>query len=98
MNNNDFKFSPTQVTLDCKNMFEGTQKDRKILEEVIKEWNERISISQLCEKWSKVRPVHSSENLLFVLYNCECLRTHLPDIDLILNEFTPHLIILTGVG
>jgi hypothetical protein len=98
MYNNDFKYPSTQANFDCVNNFQGSEKEREIVREMIKEWNERVCVSELCSKWVKERPVNKLENLLFVLYNFECLNTHLSDIDIILNTYTPQIIILTGVG
>ncbi len=84
--------------MNCSNNFQGTQKEKRILNDMIKEWNERVCVSQLCEKWNKERPICQIENLLIVLYNCQCLSTHKNDLDLILNMYTPQIIVLTGVG
>ena len=98
MLHSDFKFSSTKVNVNYVNDFQGSEKERKIVTEMIREWNEKICVSDLCLKWYKERPKNNVENLLFVLYNCECLSTHLSDIDIILNTHIPHVIILTGVG
>ncbi|CAF3901329.1 unnamed protein product [Rotaria sp. Silwood1] len=66
---------------------------------MIDEWNSRVSISNLCTIWKKQRPPNSlSENLLFLLYNCECLSTHQADLDILLSSYLPQIVILTGVG
>ena len=46
----------------------------------------------------KIRPRNESENLIVLLYNCECLSTHLSDLDILLSVYLPHVVILTGVG
>ena len=59
---------------------------------------DNTSISELCQSWEKIRPRNESENLTILLYNCECLSTHLSDLDILLSGYLPHVIILTGVG
>ncbi|CAF3333632.1 unnamed protein product [Rotaria socialis] len=66
---------------------------------MIDEWNGRVSISTLCTNWEKQRPFNLlSENILFLLYNCECLSTHQADLDILISSYLPQIVILTGVG
>lgn len=98
-NNNTFKYAPATIDSKVTDHFDGTPQEKKELNSIIDEWNRRTSISNLCTYWEKQRPLSSSsENLLFLLYNCECLSTHLTDLDLLLSSYSPQTIILTGVG
>jgi hypothetical protein len=45
-----------------------------------------------------VRPLSSSQNLLFLVYNLQDLNTHITDLDILLNIYRPHICILSGVG
>ena len=75
--------------------------EKKTLTEIISEWNSRICISEISKKWKKERPTQNKSdeaNLLILLFNVECLNTHLDDVDVLLTEHKPHICILTGVG
>ena len=66
---------------------------------MINEWNSRTCISDLSKKWKKERPPQKERtNLLILLFNVECLNTHIADVDLLLARHKPHICILTGVG
>ncbi|CAF4750800.1 unnamed protein product [Rotaria socialis] len=65
---------------------------------MLEEWNCRVSLSSISKKWHKDRPVATNENLSLILYNCQCLSTHIADIDILLSTHIPQLLILTGVG
>ncbi|CAF3280248.1 unnamed protein product [Rotaria sp. Silwood2] len=69
-----------------------------MLREIIEEWNSRSSLSSICKQWHKNRPIAFSENFFLILYNCQCLSTHIADIDILLSTYTPQICILTGVG
>ncbi|CAF2011208.1 unnamed protein product [Rotaria magnacalcarata] len=74
-------------------------KKKKELYSMIHEWNRRVSISTLCTIWEKQRPSKLlSENILFLLYNCECLSTHQADLDILISSYLPQIVILTGIG
>ena len=65
---------------------------------MIEEWNSRICTSDLCKRWKKDRPVQNIDSrLLILLFNVEGLRTHVTDVDILLNTHKPHVCILTGV-
>ena len=78
--------------------FVGTADDKKIVFDILNEWNNRTSISELCQSWEKIRPRNEPGNLIILLYNYECLSTHLSDLDILLSVYLPHVVILTGVG
>ncbi|CAF4248360.1 unnamed protein product, partial [Rotaria socialis] len=48
--------------------------------------------------FSYTRPLGTDENLSIILYNCQCLSTHIADLDILLTTYTPQILILTGVG
>jgi hypothetical protein len=99
MYNQNFKYAPATIDLNLSENFYGTSLEKKELVSMIDEWNGRISVSNLCTYWKKQRPMSSSsENLLFLLYNCECLSTHQTDLDLLLSSYHPQVLILIGVG
>lgn len=98
MNSPDFKFSSPTVNIDLINFFAGSQKEKEILLSMFCEWNIRNTISELNKKWTKERPKSYSENFTVLLWNCEGLSTHLADLDILLSDHIPHIIILTGVG
>ncbi|CAF4739906.1 unnamed protein product, partial [Rotaria socialis] len=77
---------------------QGTPYEKKRINEILIEWNSRISISSMCKSWMKERPTVSSENLTFIVYNVEGLNMHITDIDILINNYRPHLFMLTGVG
>jgi hypothetical protein len=98
MYNNEFKYAPPIIDLKLTKHFEGTSQEKKELFSIVDEWNRRTSISNLCTYWEKQRPLSSSpENIFFLLYNCECLRTHQADLDLLLSSYLPQVVILIGV-
>ena len=94
----DFRFSPPTVHTSAIDFFEGTKSEKKTLEQIIVEWNCRSSLSELSKGWHKERPVTCSENLSLILYNCQCLSTHVADLDILLSTYTPQICILTGIG
>ena len=48
--------------------------------------------------WRKERPAVEAENLLFLVYSIESLDTHETDLVILLNNYNPHVCVLTGVG
>jgi hypothetical protein len=66
--------------------------------EIVKEWNSRSSLSSISKQWHKDRPIASNVNLSIILYNCQCLSTHIADLDILLSTYTPQICLLTGVG
>jgi hypothetical protein len=71
---------------------------KTILNAILNEWNSRSSLSCISKQWHKDGPIASSENLFLILYNCQCLSTHIADLDILLSTYTPQICILTGVG
>ena len=59
-----------------------------------------VFLSQILVKnGKKERPISSSSrNLLFLVYNVQGLNTHVADMDILLNNYRPHVCVLTGVG
>ena len=98
MNSKLFHYSPTWKPLSVLDSFFGTPYEKKLLKDILMEWNSRISISAMCKSWRKERPIYPSHNLLFLVYNAEGLSTHLTDIDILLNNYRPQICILTEVG
>src|ERR1700722_15484973 len=98
MFNKDFKYCEPVWNYDLINQFNGTEYEKNCLYSILCEWNERVSVSQLCRCWRKERPESLSENFSILLWNCECLHTHISDLDLLLSLNCPHMCILTGVG
>jgi len=98
MINNFFHYSSPTINTNIIDSFNGTPKEKNILLEMVNEWNSRVSVSQLCNFWKKVRPISVKQNLLLLLYNVEGLNTHVADVDILLSNHNPHICILTGVG
>ena len=94
----DFKYCVPYVNVELIDVFDGTLMDKDTLFSIFGEWNNRTSVSGLCESWMKVRPSVSSENLKVLLWKFEGLSTHLSDFNCLLSSHTPHIFILTGVG
>lgn len=91
-------YNPVISTSQC-NEFQGTSDEKKIILEMTEEWNKRLSISDLCQKWKKTRPIQKEmSTLLIILFNVQGLNTHMTDVNILLNEHKPHIFILTGVG
>ena len=78
--------------------FDGTKTEKEKLVEIIEEWNSRVSLTEISNRWKKCRPAVTSENLSLILYNCQCLSTHIADLDVLISTYTPQICILTGVG
>src|ERR1700722_3092244 len=95
---NDFKYCEPYINHDLIEQFDGSVSEKAILFSIFSEWNCKRSLSELCVSWYKERPPVSPENLCVLLWNCECLSTHMSDFDLLLSSYSPHIFILTGVG
>lgn len=94
-----FAFSDPTVSTSMCGSFVGSAQDKDSVNEIVDEWNARLCISELCEKWKKDRPKQQpNSSLLILLFNVEGLRTHVTDVDILLNKYKPHICILTGVG
>ncbi|CAF4233481.1 unnamed protein product, partial [Rotaria magnacalcarata] len=93
-----FHFSSPFVNINVCDRFIGTNSERRQLSKIIEEWNTKSSISSISNEWRKKRPNASTENLSIILYNCQCLSTHIADLDILLSVYTPQIFILTGVG
>lgn len=98
MNNNDFKYHQRTLNLNIVDQFNGTVSEKNLLFSILCEWNENQSVSVLSRSWRKERPKSISEFFFVLLWNCEGLRTHISDLDLLLSLYCPHMCILTGVG
>lgn len=96
--NYKFHFSSPFVNTKLVDSFTGTKAEKKLLTEMVNEWNCKVSISNISQQWKKDRPTEMEENLTIILYNCQCLSTHIADIDILLSTYTPQILILTGVG
>jgi hypothetical protein len=97
----DKQFNSNETNSVCFSLvdfFIGSTDEKKIVFDILNEWNNRSSLFDLCKLWEKIRPKNEIENLLILLYNCESLSTHLNDLDILLSSYLPHVIILTGVG
>lgn len=98
MNNQEQSKETNDINAELVNRFVASVEEKKIALDILNEWSKSASIHNLCIEWEKNRPANESENLLILLYNCECLSTHVNDIDILLSKFLPHIVILTGVG
>ena len=98
MNSTFFHYSSPTISPTSVESFNGSRAERKLLSEIVNEWNSRTSLSLLCKKWKKVRPHYVKQNLLLLLFNVEGLNTHVADVDLLLSNYHPHICIFTGVG
>jgi hypothetical protein len=94
----NFYFSSPFVNMNVCDSFEGSRTEKAILSKMLEEWNSKSSVSDIATKWHKVRPVSSSVNLSIIIYNCQCLSTHIADLDILLSSYTPQICILTGIG
>ena len=98
MNNQKQVNITNNVCFSLVDTFSGSTDEKNLVFNILNEWNNQSSLLNLCKLWEKKRPENETENLLFLLYNCECLSTHLSDLDILLSTYLPHVIILTGVG
>jgi hypothetical protein len=100
MSKQSFFFADPLVSPSICHSFSGPPHEKQILSNMINEWNSRICISDLSKKWKKERPLQNNtkSNLLILLFNVECLNTHITDVDMLLAMHKPHMCILTGVG
>jgi len=96
--NCNFPFSSPTVSMNVCELFEGSRTEKTMLKAIIHEWNSRSSLSNISKQWHKDRPIAFSESLFLILYNCQCLSTHIADLDILLSTYTPQICILTGVG
>lgn len=96
--NHNFHFSSPFVNMCVCDSFIGTRTEKNNLLNIINEWNNRISSSDINRKWHKERPIPISVNFSIILYNCQCLSTHIADLDILISTYTPQICILTGVG
>ena len=55
-------------------------------------------VSDLSKKWNKPKPANTDTNLLFFVYNVNSLDSHIADVDVILNNHTPQICILSEIG
>ena len=67
MNNTTFHFSKPTITYQTANSYNGNDKEKNLITEIINEWNSRISISLLCKQWKRDKPLSPKQNLLFLL-------------------------------
>jgi hypothetical protein len=94
-----FVFSDPLIHPSVCETFSGTAHEKDTMYEMIDEWNARSSVTDLCKRWKKDRPaVRYDASLLIILFNVEGLRTHVTDVDILLNKYKPHVAVLTGVG
>jgi hypothetical protein len=98
MFNKDFKYCQRTLNYNIINQFNGTMNEKNLLFSMMCEWNVNLSVSSLCKYWRKERPKNILESFTILLWNCECLNTHISDLDVLLSLYCPHMCILTGVG
>ncbi len=97
--NSQFNSSePNSVCFSLVDLFIGSSEEKNLVFDILNEWNNQSSLSDLCISWEKKRPENETKNLLILLFNCECLSAHLNDLDILLSSYLPHVIVLTGVG
>ena len=78
--------------------FNATECEKSLLGEIINEWNARKYTSSLFVKWMKEKPPMNDPNLTFLNYNVNSLKSHITDLDIILNKYAPQICILTEIG
>ena len=94
-----FSRSLSLITPSFHQNVSGSAQDKASIFEMIEEWNSRICVPDPCERWKKDRSVQNIDSrLLILLFNVEGLRTHVTDVDILLNSHKPHVCILMGVG
>ena len=84
--------------MDIAQAFSGTVRERTLLEEIISEWNARQYTSSLFTSWSKDKPEMNDPNLIFLNYNANSLKSHIADLDIILNKYHPQICVLSEIG
>ncbi|CAF2975346.1 unnamed protein product [Rotaria socialis] len=57
-----------------------------------------MSDFDICKQWKKERPTIEYQALNLLLFNIQCLSTHIADLDFIVSTYIPQICILTGVG
>ena len=96
---NEFRFSSPTINEEKINLYQGSKNDKSLIKDIINEWNSRVCLSELCKKWKRDRPSNVSiANPLFLLYNVNSLNSHIADMDAIINNYSPQILILTEVG
>ena len=98
MHTKHFYHSPPCINLSVLDSFIGTPYEKKLLQQILLEWNSHLSISNLCKSWKRERPVGPVESLLFLIYNVEGLNTYISDLVILLHNDQPHICILTSIG
>jgi hypothetical protein len=88
----------TYLNPETINHFNGSDEEKDTLLNIFYEWNASVRVNDLSERWVKVRPESSLEHLTLLVWNCECLSTHMTDFDLLLSSYSPHLFLLSRVG
>lgn len=97
MNNEEIEEYMKYINPESSNHFIGSDEEKHTLRSMCEEWNSCFRVSDLCESWVKVRPESSIEHLTLLVWNCECLSTHMSDFDLLLSSYSPHFFLLSGV-
>jgi uncharacterized protein (UPF0147 family) len=98
MANSVFRYSSPYLNDADSDTFTGTQKEKQILKQITNEWNTRTCMSDLNKSWCKAKPITKDPNLLFLLYNVNSLNSHIADMDILINNHTPQICILTEIG
>jgi hypothetical protein len=98
MNNQTIRYADPYIKHNNIDKYEGTVKEKNILKKMFSEWNNRISDFDICKQWKKEKLVTEYEPLNILLFNIQCLSTHIPDLDILIAKFTPQICILTGVS
>ena len=98
MDNEEITKHMIYINPETINFYNGPDTDKDTLFSMIYEWNSSANISDLCEKWVKVRPKSFVEHLTLLEWNCEGLSTHMTDFDQLLASYSPHIFLLSGVG
>ena len=100
MNGKNFRYcTPFISSVNLQN-FVGFEKEKQVLQEIVNEWNTKTSMSDLIMNWKKPKEANNNNNsnLLFVVYNVNSLSSHITDLDLLLNNHSPHICILSEIG
>ena len=98
MNGNVFRHCSSFISSENIQAYVGSENKNQIIQDVVSEWNAKICLSDLSKKWNKRNSVNTDTNLLVLIYNVNSLNGHIADVDVILNNHTPRICIVSEIG
>ena len=98
MNGNVFRYCSLFISSENIQAYVGSESEKQIIQNIVSEWNAKICVSDLSKKWNKPKPVNTDTSLLCLVYNVNSLNSHIADVDVILNNHTPQICILSEIG